>query len=242
MQVFDDPHARSYARLTGLFYLGIAVCGVFSIAYVPSQIVVAGNPAATLANIVQRSGLYHLGIAADVLLMVFEVMALSMLYVMFKSVSPTLSFAAAMARLGMVIVMAAMLFFHAGAESLASLGDTPTAFSFEQRAELAGLLLGMHHAGVWIWQVFFATHLVLLGYLVVASGRFPRLLGYGLVVGAFGYLLDSVYAFAFSDLAALGILRAVLLAVVTVSEIGFALWLLIKGPRPAAESGQLAHA
>ncbi|MEL6640815.1 MAG: DUF4386 domain-containing protein [Pseudomonadota bacterium] len=242
MQGFSNPDSASYARLTGFFYFGIAVAGGFSIAYVPSQIVVFGDAAATVSNIVNRNGLYHLGIAGDVVVMVFEIMAMTMLYFMFRSVSPTISFAAAMSRLSMVSVMSAMLFFHAGAELLARSDHVMTAFSEAQRADVAGLFLEMHRAGVWIWQIFFALHLVLLGYLVRKSNRFPNFLGMGLMIGSWGYLLDSIYAFAFPEVAWLGTLRIGLLAIVTVSEVGFALWLLIRSPEAPRTSPDLAYA
>ena len=236
MQAFSDPTSRTFARWTGLFYLGIAVAGGFSIAYVPAQIVVPGEAAATVANIATRNGLYLAGIAGDVLVMVFELFAVAMLYVMFREVSRTLSFAAAMARLSMVSVMSAMLFFHAGASLLAQSDQVMTHFDAAQRADLAGLFLEMHRAGVWIWQIFFTVHLLLLGYLVLRSERFPALLGYGLMIGAMGYVLDSVYAFAFPDLGWLGLLRAGLLAVVTLSEVGFALWLIARAPAAPSRS------
>ena len=238
MHVFSDPQSRGYVRITGLFYLGIAIAGGFAIAYVPSQIIVQGDAVATAANITQRSGLYHLGIAADALVMLFEMMALTMLYFMFRPVSATLSFAAAMARLMMVAVMAAMLFFHAGAELLAQPDAILPSFSETQRAEIAALLLEMHRAGVWIWQVFFAFHLFVLGTLVRASGRFPQIIGFGLMVGSFGYLLDSVYAFAFPEAAWLGVLRVGLLAIVTLSEVTFALWMLVRAPAGQSATAQ----
>ena len=233
MHLFNSPESVPYARMTGAFYLGIAIAGGFSIAYVPSQIVVPGDGAASLANILSRTGLYYGGIAGDVIVMIFEIMALSMLYFMFKGVSPTLSLAAAMSRLSMVSVMSAMLFFHAGAQALAMDGTVLGSFSLDQRADLAGLFLYLNAAGVWIWQIFFSLHLVLLGTLVLRSGRFPALLGLGLIIGGTGYLADSIYAFAFPEAAWLGTLRIGLLAIVTLSEVGFALWLLIRGQRQA---------
>lgn len=238
MQGVSDPQSSAFARWTGVFYLGIAVAGGFSIAYVPAQIVVPGDAAATVGHILTRSTLYRLGIAGDVAVMVFELFAVALLYGMFRETSKTLSFVAAMARLSMVSVMSAMLFFHAGADLLARSDQVMGQFSPDQRADLAGLLLEMHRAGVWIWQVFFTVHLLLLGYLVLRSGRFPALLGYGLMAGAMGYALDSLYAFAFPDLAWLGVLRAGLLAVVTLSEVSFALWLLIRAPGVRAPSAE----
>ena len=52
-----------------------------------------------------------------------------------------------------------------------------------------------------------------------------------LVVGGFGYLVDSVQMFALPDAKLLEMVKIALLLVVTVSEIGFALWLLFRGPR-----------
>jgi len=232
MSVLADPQSRAYARTTGILYLSIAVFGAFAIGYVPSVIVVSGDPMATLANITDRAGLYLAGIGADAMVMLIEIVTLTMLYLMFRPVSATLSFAAAMARLSMVGVMAAMLFFHAGLGVLAEPGALP-GFTADQRAGIAGLLLDMHHAGVWIWQLFFSLHLVLLGWLVRASGLYPRLLGLAMMIGATGYAADTLYAFAFPEFAALGTLRIGLLVLVTLAEVGFALWLVIRGPRPA---------
>ncbi|GAA3872026.1 DUF4386 domain-containing protein [Celeribacter arenosi] len=229
MQVILDPQSSQFARLTGVAYLSIAVFGAYAIGYVPSQIVVAGDAAATVANINEKRALYLSGIGADALVMLIEIFATVMLYAMFRPVSPVLAKIAAVARLMMVAVMAGMLFFHAGA--LALIDGSFAALSDAQRAEMVGWLFDMHHAGVWIWQLFFFVHLALLGRLVDASNRFPKILGLALTIGAFGYLLDSLYAFAFSQIGWLGIVRIGFLVVVTLGEVGFALWLTIRAPR-----------
>lgn len=233
MHVFTDPQARGYARLTGLFYLAIAVFGFFAILWVPAQLQVPGDAAATFDNILARRGLFMAGIGGEVAILIAEIMATAMLYFMFKPVNATLSFAAALARFSMVGVMAAMLFFSAGALALAEPGGTLASFSQAQRLDFASLFLGMHDAGVWIWQIFFTIHLAILGQLVARSGRFPRLLGHAMTLGAIGYLLDSLHSFVLPEAAALGTVTGVFLAIVSLAEISFALWLLILGPRPA---------
>lgn len=234
MHATQDPSSRAYARLTGALYLTIAVAGGFAILYVPGILDVAGDPAATFANIAQHRGLFHAGLVGDVVMMTAEVLVSVMLYFMFRPVNATLALAASYARLMMVAVMAAMLFFHAGSLALADGTVRLDSFSGAQRIELAGLMRHIHDAGVWIWQVFFSLHLVLLGVLVIRSGLYPRLLGAGLVVGGTGYLVDSVQMFAFPDAAVLEAVKISLLLVVTLAEVGFALWLLFRGPRPAA--------
>lgn len=240
MHAFQDPSSRAYARLAGALYLVIAFAGGFAILYVPGALNVAGDPAATFANIAERRGLFHAGLVGDLVMMAAEVLVSVMLYFMFRSVNATLSLAASYARLMMVAVMAAMLFFHAGSLALAD-GTVPLgSFSAAQRVELAGLMRHVHDAGVWIWQVFFCLHLILLGTLVLRSGLYPRLLGIGLIVGGTGYLMDSVQMFALPDAALLETLKIALLLVVTTAEIGFALWLLLRGPRTAAPNAVVA--
>ena len=233
MHVFSDPQSRSYARLTGAFYLSIAVFGFFAILWVPTQIQVPGDAVATTDNIGAKRGLFLAGIGGETAILIAEIMATAMLYFMFKPVNATLSFAAALARLSMVGVMAAMLFFHAGALTL--IDTASEVFTDAQRAALAALLLAMHDAGVWIWQIFFTVHLVILGQLVARSGRFPRLLGHAMTLGAIGYTLDTLSNFVAPGAAALGLITAVFLVIVSLAEIGFALWLLIVGQRVSTE-------
>lgn len=231
MHPFQDPTSRAYGRVTGALYLVIAVAGGFSILYVPGVLNVAGDPAATFANIADRRGLFHAGLLGDVVMMTAEVLVTAMLYHMFRPVNATLSLAAAYARLMMVAVMGAMLFFHTASLALAD-GTVPLqSFDAAQRIELAGLMRHVHDAGVWIWQLFFCLHLTLLGTLVARSGLYPRIIGTGLIVGGTGYLLDSVQMFAFPEATVLAAVKVALLIVVTLAELGFALWLLTHGPR-----------
>ena len=231
MNFLTDPLTRGYARVTGLFYAIIAVAGFFAILYVPSQLFTPGDGAASLAAIAREWCLFRAGVAGDVAVMLAELGATTMLYFMFRHVNHTLSVAAALARLLMVAVMATMLFFYAGAQALAE--GVVTGLAEETRAALGLLLLEMHATGIMIWQLFFWVHLLILGQLVARSGLYPRLLGHAMSLGSFGYLFDSINKFTTPDGTMLGDLTGLLLIVVSVAEIGFALWLIIRGPRRA---------
>ena len=236
MKVLSNPDTRSFARIAGALYLTIAVSGGFAIAYVPYALTVSGDPVATMNTIAASSSLYLAGIAGDVVMMLAEVALTVMLFFMFRHVSPVVSAIAALARLSMVSVMSAMLFFSAAALALATTPTLLSTFAGEQRAEIVDLFLYMDHIGVWIWQIFFALHLILLGTLVAKSGAYPRVLGWGMTVGGFGYLVDSMHKLAMPDVALVGAVATVLLIIVTFAEIGFALWLIFKGPRTVKSS------
>jgi hypothetical protein len=53
----------------------------------------------------------------------------------------------------------------------------------------------LEHDGFVVSQIFFALWLVPLGYRVIRSGYFPRVLGYLLVVACVGYIVDLVAYF-----------------------------------------------
>lgn len=60
------------ARIAGTLYLTIAVCGGFSIGYVPAQIVMAGDASSTAANLIDQLGLFRLGVLADSAVILLE--------------------------------------------------------------------------------------------------------------------------------------------------------------------------
>ena len=87
------------ARIAGALYLIIAVCGGFSIGYVPSQIVMAGDASSTAANLIDQLGLFRLGVIADSAVILLEIAITVILYQMFRTTSPRLSLIAMVSRL-----------------------------------------------------------------------------------------------------------------------------------------------
>ena len=79
-------------------------------------------------------------------------------------------------------------------------------------------------------QIFFGAYLLPLGYLVYKSGFFPRIfgriIGVLLIIAGFADLIDFFTQFLFPSLAE--IISAYVLYL-TLSEVVFGLWLLIKG-------------
>ena len=242
MQAFSDPQSRRYARLTGLFYISVAFIGPFSILYVPSQFGGAGDAATALANLTAQRGLFLAGAGGEALIMLIEVVLAAMLFFMFRPVNPTLSAIAGLARFGEAAVMGAMLLFSVAALSFADPATAPAGFDDSQRAGMAAVMLRAHDAGVWVWQLFFALHLALLGQLVARSGQYPRLIGHAMTLGSVGYVLDTLASAAFPASETLAGVTAIFLAIVTLAEVSFALWLIFRGPRPATAAAALAWA
>ena len=62
-----------YARLGGALYLAIILLGVFAEGFVTSKFIVPGNAAATAHNIMAAPLLWHVGAAANVLVVLCAV-------------------------------------------------------------------------------------------------------------------------------------------------------------------------
>lgn len=210
-------------RIAGALYLAIACFGGFSIGYVPMAIVAPGDGVATANNLATNMGLFKLGVLADILVILIELALTAILYVMFRQAAPILSVTAMIARAGMAIVMGMNLVVWV----------MPLGLSGELTAQGDTIMMffDAHALGIFVWQLFFGTHLLALGASILMTGFAPRLLGWGLFVGAFGYLVQGIAKLVFVDIAALNVLIIGLLVIVTLAELGFALWLLVRGPK-----------
>jgi hypothetical protein len=214
------------AHIAGALYLTIAVCGGFSIGYVPSQIVMAGDAATTSANLMNQLGLFRLGVLADSVVILLEITIMVILYQMFRSTSPHLALIAMVSRLGMIVVMGINLLMWVMPYAL--LTQAVGLNSVDGQA-FAQIFFAAHAFGIYVWQFFFGVHLLALGWVILRSKLVPHLLGWGLFIGAFGYLIQGLAELTFTDVAAMDVTINGLLVIVTISELGFGFWLLIRG-------------
>jgi hypothetical protein len=60
-----------------------------------------------------------------------------------------------------------------------------------------GLFLELHEYGILIAQIFWGLWLFPLGYLICKSGYIPKVLGFLLIIGGAGYVIDAVMVFLF---------------------------------------------
>ena len=73
------------ARMTGLFYLGLAITGVLGFLLIRPRLFAAGDPAATLANLVDNESLARAGVALELLIVVTQALAAIWFYRLFRT-------------------------------------------------------------------------------------------------------------------------------------------------------------
>lgn len=222
-----------YARIAGLLYLVIIVCGIFSEVFIRSSLIEAGNASATAANILASEGLFRIGFISDSIMLLSDVAIAVLFYVLLKPVSKTLALMAAAFRLTQASVLGLnLLNYYAALLLLKGTGYT-AAFETEQLNSLAALFLEMHSHGYDLGLLFFGLSSLILGHLVTRSDYFPSILGYGLMAAAVVYLVGSFTLFLFPGYESM-IMPAYIVPLV--AELSFCLWLLVKGVRPGVNN------
>ncbi len=220
MSVGATSALRRDGRIAGALYLVVVLTGIYCLAYVPSQ------SGATVAEVSAHAGLFRAGIAA------FRVMQVAFLRLPFaldrvlgdvdrRAAALMVALAAASVPIGLMAVTHRM-------EALSLLESAGAAAADPMEAAFA-LCLQRYGHGLRIASLFWGLWLLPFGWLVLRSGRLPRVLGVLLVLGGLGYVAQVfgglVPGFADSALARYVRLPA------AIGEIGSCLWLLVFGAR-----------
>ena len=133
----------------------------------------------------------------------------------------------AFSRLGEAFILGINMLNHLFVLQLLSGANYLNVFEPDQLHALVLVFLNAHNSGVLISEVFFGLHLVFLGYLVLKSGYFPRILGILLVCASAGYLIESFGNFLAPSYGE--IFSYVVLVLGIIGELPFLFWLLLKG-------------
>jgi hypothetical protein len=189
----------------------------------PSSLIVLGDAATTASNIMANELLYRLSIVTALTLQIVYIFLALALYKLLNPVDK--NNAVLMVILVLVAAPIAMLneLNHVAVLLVLSGSDFLTTFSLDQVRASVPLFLNLHEHGVFIAQIFWGLWLFPMGYLIFKSNFLPIALGILMIIGGFGYLVDSFVYFIFPDFD------------VTFSEFTFLgelllpLWLMFKG-------------
>ncbi|MHC4791131.1 MAG: DUF4386 domain-containing protein [Planctomycetota bacterium] len=225
-----DMSQRQAARVAGIGYLIIIIAGIFAEFFVRSTLIVPGDAATTANNIMASEWLFRIGIASDLVMLLFDVVVALALYVVLKPVNKSLALLAAFFRLVHAAIYGLNLLNLFFVLQFLSGADYLTVFETEQLHALILLFLNGHSIGYLIGLVFFGVHCLVLGYLILKSGYIPRILGVLLVFASLGYLTDSFANFLLPNYEAYEtIFLLVVFVPAFIAELSLCLWLLLKG-------------
>lgn len=227
------------ARATGGWYLGLVITGVLGFLVVRPAIYVQGDPAATLGNLTDKEGLAHLAVLLEVAIVVTQALAALWFYKLLRTVRPVAG--VSVAAFGLVNAVAIMASAVCVATAVAVAADASLAPGGDAAAAV-GLLFQLSNDFWGIGAVFFGLWLIPMGWAAVVTGRFPRVLGWVLVVGGVSYMHSALVSYGLVD--APGLLINGLAFPATIGEFWMIGYLLIRGirPEPAVRQSESAVA
>ncbi|MDF1524049.1 MAG: DUF4386 domain-containing protein [Trueperaceae bacterium] len=183
------------ARLAGVCYLILAICGAFAEFGVRQRLIVPGEAAATAQKLLDNAGLFRLGIVAELLGQVVFVFLVLALFDLFKVVHRRRAVLMVVLVLLAVGLTALNLVKQGAALFVLDGGAWTAAFEPAQREALASLFLDLHGFGYGVVAlVFFGLRLLPLGALIVRSGFVPEVAGWLVALAGVGYLVDVLIA------------------------------------------------
>lgn len=227
---------KRLAKIAGVFYLFLGIFGGFAQGFVYPKLYVAGDAAATAANLTANPELARFGVAADLLGQAFFVLLALTLYVLLKHVHQGV----ARTMVVLVVIAAAVtclnVVFEIEGLQIATGAVDGSSLGAAGSNSLVLMMLDLQHYGIFVAQLFFGLWLTPLAYLAYKSGWFPKPLSIVLVLATVSYLIDLFVAFLLPEVSVgihsyFGIMPAV-------AEIGMVLFLLIFGVRTAKAVSQ----
>jgi hypothetical protein len=223
---FMSLSKQNTARLAGIYYLIIAITGFYGIMYVPSKIMVKGDAAATMSNLLANEFLFRTGTVANLIDAIAFIFLVLSLHRLFKPVNEN------QAKLMLIFVLVQIpIFFLAEAFNISALmiakGELMKSIDITQRQDMVMLFLKTYDYGQMLLATFWGLWLIPFGILMYQSGFMPRLLGILLILGGIGYILEVLTYLLLPDFRLL--LSNITMPLYSLAEIGTLLWLLIKG-------------
>jgi len=213
------------ARTTGLLYLGLAITGLLSFMLIRNQLFVAGDPEATLANLIQHESLARLGIVTELGVVLTQALVALWFQRLFARVN---AFAAgSIAAFGLVNAVAILGSAALLATALDVSQDPSPAI--EGGAAATAQMLYALSGNLWsTGGIFFGLWLIPMGWLARQSGWMPDLLGWTLIIGGLGYVANAVLTYLLPEA---GLALELLTTPATIGELWMVGYLCLRGVR-----------
>jgi hypothetical protein len=228
-------HHRQFALIAGFGLLLMTVSIILAEAVAMTGIVVEGNAAATVENILANQGRFRFGIVAHMTVVILDLVVAWALYVFLKPAEENTSLLAAWSRLVYTIIYGIALVNLYNVFQL--LGNANYLSAFETSEIQAQVMLSLNaFQDTWdVGYIFFGLHLTLLGIVAYRSGFVPKVVSIILLIAGASYLIDY---FALLLFPALGLGLSLIFGW---GELIFMFWLLIRGGKTELPISELKN-
>jgi hypothetical protein len=220
MTVSKDP--RLLARVAGVFYLIIIAFALFAYKYVHGQLIDPGSMAQTATNILAHERLFRLGFSAAVVVVICNLPLGLILFELLKIVNPRIALLALIFIVAAATIEAVNLFNYIEPLFTFSLPQYRSAFQANELQALARGPIKMFGYAFSVSLTFFGVFCGLIGFLILRSKFFPKVLGLLMIVAGMAYWINNFGLF-------LALPIPYIPWVTLIAELSLALWLFVVG-------------
>ena len=215
------------ARITGVWYLTLAISGALGFMIFHPQIFVSNDPEKTLTNLTNLQSISRIRLLFELLIIISQALTAVWFYKLFREIN---AWAAWTVGIWGMMNSAAIMISAISMSSAIEIAKSSTQTYQEKIVVIQ--LLGNLITNAWgIGSLFFGLWLIPMGYIIVNSKRMPVWLGRILMIGGIGYLISAFIKY-------IGIenpLLEFLVVPATIGEFWMIGYLLIYGIRPSNE-------
>ncbi len=215
------------AKITGLWYLIMAITGILGFMVFHSQIFVSGNPEQTLTNLAELESTARIRLLLEFAIVISQALTAVWFFKLFKDIYEWEAWTLGI--WGMVNALVIMI----SAISIASaIGIANSDISaMEDKVLLIQVFQNIILNAWGIGGLFFGLWLFPMGYIAIKSKRMPVWLGRVVIIGGVGYVISTFIRYSGIEFS----LNKYLMIPATIGEFWMIGYLLIFGIRPNYE-------
>lgn len=223
MNTDQHPKELVTARITGVWYLLLAISGMIGFLLLHSKIYVSGDVSKTVVNLSEHETLARIRLLMEFAIVLSQAVVAVYFFKLFKDINHFASWALAawgMMNAGLIMISAMSM---GGAIKVAN-----SELALSDKVILVQIF-DQFIANAWaMGSLFFGLWLIPMGYVVVSSQRMPVWLGRILMLGGVGYILSAFTNYMGLEEAWIAFLPIP----ATIGEFWMISYLLIYGIRP----------
>nr|WP_320024239.1 DUF4386 domain-containing protein [uncultured Acetobacterium sp.] len=228
---------RKAAIIVGIAMLMIALCAGFGYGFVHSSLVIKGDAAATVSQLTQNMPLFRAEIFSWFLILVFDIIIAWALTIFMQQIDHHLALLSGWFRLIYAVILGIAI---SNLVMVSLLLSSNNYSAFLPADQLSAQVMVYLNAFNRIWSlglIIFGLHLLIIAYLILKSDFIPKFLGILLFIAALSYvLIHSMHLFLPQYETTTVLIETILSLPMTVGELGFGIWLLIKGGKTAKKA------
>lgn len=218
------------ALTAGLSLIIMAIAAIFSYGFIHGSLVVRSDTSTTFHNVTTSIPLFKAEIFGWLIILISDIVVAWALYLFFKPINQRLSLLAAWLRLAYATILGIAILNLIVVLLLSSQTNAIFSFPVEQTQSLVMLFLEAFES-IWsIGLIVFGAHLLLVGYVAFQSARIPKIISIFLLLAAIGYMvihLSQTFLSQYDGI--ISILNLVFMLPMVAGELGFGIWLAIRG-------------